>query len=98
MTMLETQVGRLEELLGSQAKHTATVEEQWQQLEHAREDQWQEQEEQMRRLTFRVNRMELAYEELGQQVQRLVQDQQQQRERLARLEKFQTMAMQWIED
>ena len=30
MANVEVQVGRLEELLGSQAKHTATVEEQWQ--------------------------------------------------------------------
>ena len=52
----------------------------------------------MCRLSFRLNRMELAYEELGHRVQTLEQDQQQQRERLAGLEKFQTMAMQWIED
>ena len=98
VTQLETQVGRLEELLGCQVKHTEAVGEQCTRWEASTAKQGQEQEEQMRRLSFRLNRMELAYEELGQRVQTLEQDQQQQRERLARLKTFQTMAMQWIED
>ena len=45
-----------------------------------------------------MNRLELAYEEMGQQVQTLERERLTHVERLQSLEAFQTMAMRWIED